>query len=180
MAMPQDKLFATQAECLYNLGKTHEAYSTMKAAYQKADSLKQSDIDKQLSQFNVKYKTLEKEVQIEKMNHEQSLLYIRILCLTIAIIILLIAILIILYRRKLDKQRAELTEKTSYINGVETERKRLAKGTARRRMRRHPRRQHHDADRQGCCRTPAQKCRKRCASPLTRVDTTSFRQCLSL
>lgn len=64
MAMPQDKLFATQAECLYNLGKTHEAYSTMKAAYQKADSLKQSDIDKQLSEFNVKYKTLEKEVQI--------------------------------------------------------------------------------------------------------------------
>lgn len=127
MAMPQDKLFATQAECLYNLGKTHEAYSTMKAAYQKADSLKQSDIDKQLSEFNVKYKTLEKEVQIEKMNHEQSLLYIRILCLTIAIIILLITILIILYRRKLDKQRAELTEKTSYINGVETERKRLAK-----------------------------------------------------
>ena len=127
MAMPQDKLFATQAECLYNLGKTHEAYSTMKAAYQKADSLKQSDIDKQLSEFNVKYKTLEKEVQIEKMNHEQSLLYIRILCLTIAIIILLIAILIILYRRKLEKQRAELTEKTSYINGVETERKRLAK-----------------------------------------------------
>lgn len=88
---------------------------------------KLSDIDKQLSEFNVKYKTLEKEVQIEKMNHEQSLLYIRILCLTIAIIILLIAILIILYRRKLDKQRAELTEKTSYINGVETERKRLAK-----------------------------------------------------
>ena len=67
------------------------------------------------------------EVDEKEMNHEQSLLYIRILCLTIAIIILLITILIILYRRKLDKQRAELTEKTSYINGVETERKRLAK-----------------------------------------------------
>lgn len=127
MTMPMDKLFATQAECFNNMGKTHEAYNAMRNAYQKADSLKQSDIDKQLSDFNVKYKTLEKEVQIEKMNHEQSLLYIRILCLTIALIILLIAILIILYRRKLEKQRAELTEKTSYINGVETERKRLAK-----------------------------------------------------
>ena len=127
MAMPQDKLFATQAECLNNMGKTHEAYSTMKAAYQKADSLKLSDIDKQLSEFNVKYKTLEKEMQIEKMSHEQSLLYIRILWLILALIILLIAILAILYRKKLDKQRAELSEKTSYINGVENERKRLAK-----------------------------------------------------
>uniref|UniRef100_UPI004038976A sensor histidine kinase n=1 Tax=Segatella hominis TaxID=2518605 RepID=UPI004038976A len=42
-------------------------------------------------------------------------------------IVLFIANLIILYRRKLEKQRPELTEKTSYINGVETERKRLAK-----------------------------------------------------
>lgn len=127
MAMPKDKLFATLAECLNNLGKTKEAYTVMAKAFHQSDSLKQSDIDKQLSDFNVKYKTLEKEVQIEKMNHEQSLLYIRILCLTIALIILFIAILIILYRRKLEKQRAELTEKTSYINGVETERKRLAK-----------------------------------------------------
>lgn len=31
MAMPQDKLFATQAECLYNLGKTHEAYPSRTA-----------------------------------------------------------------------------------------------------------------------------------------------------
>lgn len=61
------------------------------------------------------------------MNHEQSLLYIRILWLILALIILLIAILVILYRRKLDRQRAELSEKTSYINGVENERKRLAK-----------------------------------------------------
>lgn len=127
MAMPKDKLFATQAECLNNMGKIKEAYTMMAKAYHQSDSLKQSDIDKQLSDFNVKYKTLEKEVQIEKMNHEQSILYIRILSLTIALIVLFIAILIILYRRKLEKQRAELTEKTSYINGVETERKRLAK-----------------------------------------------------
>ena len=37
------------------------------------------------------------------------------------------ALLVILYRRKLDRQRVELSEKTSYINGVENERKRLAK-----------------------------------------------------
>ena len=125
--MPKDKYLATRAKCLSNMGKVAQAYQTMKEAYLQSDSLKQSDIDKQLSDFNVKYKTLEKEMQIEKMSHEQSLLYIRILWLILALIVLLIAFLIILYRKKLDKQRAELSEKTSYINGVENERKRLAK-----------------------------------------------------
>lgn len=127
LTMPKDKLLATQARCLNNMGKYTLAYQEMQKAYMKSDSLKQSDIDKQLSEFNIKYKTLEKEMLIEKMNHEQSLLYIRILWLILALIILLIAILVILYRRKLDRQRAELSEKTSYINGVENERKRLAK-----------------------------------------------------
>ena len=127
LPMPKDKLLATQARCLNNMGKYTQAYQAMQEAYMKSDSLKQSDIDKQLSEFNIKYKTLEKEMLIEKMNHEQSLLYIRILWLILALIILLIAILVILYRRKLDRQRAELSEKTSYINGVENERKRLAK-----------------------------------------------------
>lgn len=126
-AMPKDKYLATRAKCLNNMGKSVQAYQTMREAYLQSDSIKQSDIDKQLSEFNVKYKTLEKEMQIEKMNHEQSLLYIRILWLILALIVLLIAILVILYRKKLDKQRAELSEKTSYINGVENERKRLAK-----------------------------------------------------
>ena len=127
LPMPKDKLLATQARCLYNMSKYTQAYQAMQEAYMKSDSLKQSDIDKQLSEFNIKYKTLEKEMLIEKMNHEQSLLYIRILWLILALIILLIAIIVILYRRKLDRQRAELSEKTSYINGVENERKRLAK-----------------------------------------------------
>ena len=127
LTMPKDKLLATQARCLNNMGKYTQAYQAMQKAYMKSDSLKQSDIDKQLSEFNIKYKTLEKEMLIEKMNHEQSLLYISILWLILALIILLIAILVILYRRKLDRQRAELSEKTSYINGVENERKRLAK-----------------------------------------------------
>ena len=127
LTMPKDKLLATQARCLNNMGKYTQAYQAMQKAYMKSDSLKQSDIDKQLSEFNIKYKTLEKEMLIEKMNHEQSSLYIRILWLILVLIILLIAILVILYRRKLDRQRAELSEKTSYINGVENERKRLAK-----------------------------------------------------
>ena len=55
--MPKDKLLATKAKCLHNMGKSAQAYQTMHEAYLQSDSLKQSDIDKQLSEFNVKYKT---------------------------------------------------------------------------------------------------------------------------
>ncbi len=127
LAMPRGKLLALQAECLSNMGHYAEAYRVMSDAYEQSDSLKQSDIDKQLSDFNVKYNTLEKKVQLEKMNNERIMLYTRILWLAIALIVLFVVFVAVLYRRKLDRQKAELSEKTSYINGVETERMRLAK-----------------------------------------------------
>lgn len=127
LAMPRGKLLALQAECLSNMGHYAEAYRVMSDAYEQSDSIKQSDIDKQLSDFNVKYNTLEKKVQLEKMNNERIMLYTRILWLAIALIVLFVIFVAVLYRRKLDRQKAELSEKTSYINGVETERMRLAK-----------------------------------------------------
>ena len=125
--MPMDKLLAEQAECLQHLGRLADAYATMREAYHQSDSLKQSDIDRQLTEFNVKYNTLEREVQLERVNNERNMLYNRMLWLTIALIVLAVIFLLVLYRRTLDRQRAELAEKTSYIQGVETERTRLAK-----------------------------------------------------
>ena len=127
MAMPQGKYLALRAECLNNLGQHEEAYKVMRNAYEHSDSLKQSDIDRQLSEFNVKYNTLEKKVELEKMNNERIMLYSRISWLAVALVVLSVVFAAVLYRRKLDRQRAELSEKMSYINGVETERMRLAK-----------------------------------------------------
>lgn len=127
MAMPQGKYLALRAECLNNLGQHAEAYKVMRNAYEHSDSLKQSDIDRQLSEFNVKYNTLEKKVELEKMNNERIMLYSRISWLAVALVVLSVVFVAVLYRRKLDRQRAELSEKMSYINGVETERMRLAK-----------------------------------------------------
>ena len=127
MAMPQGKSLALRAECLNNLGQHEEAYKVMRNAYEHSDSLKQSDIDRQLSEFNVKYNTLEKKVELEKMNNERIMLYSRISWLAVALVVLSVVFAAVLYRRKLDRQRAELSEKMSYINGVETERMRLAK-----------------------------------------------------
>lgn len=125
--MPMDRLLAEQAGCLLHLGQTADAYATMREAYHQSDSIKQSDIDRHLTEFNVKYNTLEREIQLERVNNERNMLYNRMLWLTIALIVLAVIFLLVLYRRKLDKQRAELAEKTSYIQGVETERTRLAK-----------------------------------------------------
>ena len=127
MAMPQGKYLALRAECLNNLGQHEEAYKVMRNAYEHSDSLKQSDIDRQLSEFNVKYNTLEKKVELEKMNNERIMLYSRISWLAVALVVLSVIFAAVLYRRKLDRQKAELSEKMSYINGVETERMRLAK-----------------------------------------------------
>ena len=127
MAMPQGKYLALRAECLNNLGQHAEAYKVMRNAYEHSDSLKQSDIDRQLSEFNVKYNTLEKKVELEKMNSERIMLYSRISWLAVALVVLSVVFAAVLYRRKLDRQKAELSEKMSYINGVETERMRLAK-----------------------------------------------------
>ena len=127
MAMPQGKYLALRAECLNNLGQHEEAYKVMRNAYEHSDSLKQSDIDRQLSEFNVKYNTLEKKVELEKMNNERIMLYSRISWLAVVLVVLSVVFAAVLYRRKLDRQRAELSEKMSYINGVETERMRLAK-----------------------------------------------------
>ena len=127
MAMPQGKYLALRAECLNNLGQHEEAYKVMRNAYEHSDSLKQSDIDRQLSEFNVKYNTLEKKVELEKMNNERIMLYSRISWLAVALVVLSVVFAAVLYRRKLDRQKAELSEKMSYINGVETERMRLAK-----------------------------------------------------
>ncbi len=127
MAMPQGKYLALRAECLSNLGQHEEAYKVMRNAYEHSDSLKQSDIDRQLSEFNVKYNTLEKKVELEKMNSERIMLYSRFSWLAVALVVLSVVFAAVLYRRKLDRQKAELSEKMSYINGVETERMRLAK-----------------------------------------------------
>ena len=61
------------------------------------------------------------------MNSDRIMLYSRISWLAVALVVLSVVFAAVLYRRKLDRQRAELSEKMSYINGVETERMRLAK-----------------------------------------------------
>lgn len=55
--MPLDKMLRMKAQCLENMNRNAEALAFMNRAYAVLDSVKQSDIEKSMSEFTVKYKT---------------------------------------------------------------------------------------------------------------------------
>lgn len=126
-AMPESRLLFSKATCFWNMGRKNEAYRALTQAYQKLDSVKKSDVEKSLSEFTAKYKTLEKEMKIEQMSRREAEQQNRILWLAIAVAVLVGVICIVLYRKRIASQRAELECKRSYISGLENERRRLAK-----------------------------------------------------
>lgn len=126
-AMPLERLLSEKAQCLARLGRTDEAMTTMSAAYALLDSVKQSDIERSMSEFTVKYASLEKNLRLEQARRKNVQLENRSLWLAVAVAILAVAVGVMLYRRKLARQRAELNERRSYISGLESERERLAK-----------------------------------------------------
>lgn len=127
LMMPMERLLGERAVCLAQMGRGEEAFSTMKDAYDMLDSVKQSGIDKSMSEFAVKYRLLEKDLSIEHMEREKAELENGLLWLAIVVAMLVVAVCVMLYRRKIAAQRAELNERRSYISGLENERERLAK-----------------------------------------------------
>lgn len=125
--MPEERLLSEKARCLGALGRKDEALRVMTRAYQMLDSVKQSDVEKSMSEFAVKYQTLEKDMSIEQMKRETLSMENRILWLIILVAILAVAVCILLYRRKIAAQRTELLRRRSYISGLENERERMAK-----------------------------------------------------
>ena len=125
--MPQERLLYKKALCLEHLNRKDEAWLMMGDAYRMQDSVKQGDIEKNMSEFTVKYQTLEKEKGLEQARREKLEMGNRLLWLGIFAALLLVAVCVLLYRRKVARQRAELQERRSYIQGLETERERMAK-----------------------------------------------------
>lgn len=126
-AMPEDRLLYSKATCLWQLNRRDEAFAALTQAYQKLDSVKESDVERSLSEFTIKYKTLEKEMKIEQLSLREAEQQNRILWLAIAVAVLGVAVCVVLYRKRIASQRAELERKRSYINGLENERRRMAK-----------------------------------------------------
>lgn len=125
--MPDDKLMSEKAKCLSALGQKEEAFKMMYDAYALLDSVKQTDVEKSMSEFTAKYQTLEKEMQLEQVKREKAEAN-RLIFMLITIITFLIAVVALLfYHRKVTAQRHELYQKRNYIRGLEDERERIAK-----------------------------------------------------
>ena len=125
-AMPPDKMLRMKAQCLENMNRNAEALAFMNRAYAVLDSVKQSDIEKSMSEFTVKYKTLETEMALAESKRETAEKANQVLWLVVAVVLLGV-VGIMLYRRRIAAQRALLHEKQSYIDGLESERERIAK-----------------------------------------------------
>lgn len=129
--VPQQRIMWSKAECMRLTGNINEALRYMREAYNIADSTKNSDVNRQLSEFSVRYNTQQKELQIVKLNQEKATERARlmtvVLVLAVTSMLLAFGIVLILYKRRIANQRYELNLRRKYIEGLENERARLAR-----------------------------------------------------
>lgn len=119
-----DVVLHERAVCYDNLGDSHRAFGMMQKAYLAIDSIRKSEVEEEMSELSVKYDTMRKEIEIERLEKER-LAWISI---SATLAILTIAIIIILkYKKEKLRQKIALEKQEVYIRGLEAERERIAK-----------------------------------------------------
>ena len=128
---PLDLLYFRFASNYYGFKDFTSAYVYMKKAYLAKDSLFAGEVQKQLSDMTVKYQTKEKELEIAQLKQIQTeqhaLMVKRIFYLVFFLLVLIAAFLVLLYKKKALEKETDLRLARQYIDGLESERKRLAK-----------------------------------------------------
>ena len=129
--MPRDKLLKEMALCHKSMGDYRTAFDLLNRSTEASDSIRSQKAERELSEFTVRYETKEKEFEIvrlkeEKLKNEASMLRITVI-MTLIIALLAVAVLVLLYRRKLRRQKMEIMLAKKYIDGLESERARLAR-----------------------------------------------------
>lgn len=129
--MPAYKMLRLQARCHAGLGDYAKAYRLEKEAEAIQDSVSGKTIEKQLSEYSVRFKTQEKELEISRLQKEkadeQAFMMLIVAVLTFVIAVLAIVLIWINHRRKIRKQQTEIDMTRKYIDGMESERARLAR-----------------------------------------------------
>lgn len=113
-----------RAECLANMGEYRQAYDRITDAFHSLDSVRRSDIDRELSDLSVRYDTLTKEIEIEHLSRQR---WILISVILFGIMLFGSAILFTINRRKRQLRKAEHEKQQEYIRGLEQERSRMAR-----------------------------------------------------
>lgn len=126
-----DKLYLSMAQNYKGLKDYPQAFDYYERAMDTADSLHQADINAELSELAVKYDTKEKELEIARLNAQQLAQRNRIMLLGIvavsAVALVVLSVVWYLFRRRRLKKEEEMKLVQRYIEGLERERKRLAK-----------------------------------------------------
>lgn len=110
-------VFERVARCYSELGRWREAFCYMDSARIKADTLAPEKIAAQMAKFNVKYQTMEKELEITRLQTQRMWI--------ISLIVLVLLILAALW--PWYRQRRRYREAEMRITTLENERKRIAK-----------------------------------------------------
>lgn len=129
------QLYRKMANCYNSLGENSKAYCYMDTARIWTDSLAAKDIEEKLAEFNVKYETKEKEMQLAEARSENATQRVKwmtaLLVAVLVIAILVVVLVVVRNRHKLHlmfvRQCAELNKAQQYIDGLETERSRMAR-----------------------------------------------------
>ncbi len=121
---PSETVALERAECLANMGEYRQAYDRMLNAFNSLDSVRRSDIDRELSDLSVRYDTLTKEIEIEHLSRQR---WILISVILLGIMLFGSAIIITISRRKRQLRKAEQEKQQEYIRGLEQERSRMAR-----------------------------------------------------
>lgn len=131
-------LFTQMARCYDALGNPKLAYTYMDSARMWTDTLAQHNLTQQMAEFNVKYHTQEKELEIAHLQQEQLEHQAFLLKASIAVALLsglaLITLLTLRHKKRIAekkiellKQENELNSARRYIEGLEEECKYFAK-----------------------------------------------------
>ena len=124
---PLDKLWQRIGRNHQGLGNIQQMGEAYERAIAVADSLHGLEIDEQLSEFNVKYSTAEKELEIARLEAEKAQERQRsILWLAIAAVILATGFVLTISHLRIMRRKAELAQVKAELNGIEHERARLA------------------------------------------------------
>lgn len=119
-----ENILVERALCLAGMGNYKGAYEKMEAAYAALDSVRHVDIEQSLSDFSVRYDTLNKEIEIERLSRQHWILVsVAMLCLMLLGIVVLAAV----SARRRHLQRAAQEKQQEYIRGLEQERARMAR-----------------------------------------------------
>ena len=124
-------IYAGKARNYVGLRQLQSASDCYERVVTLMDSVHQSEITQQLSEFSVKYDTQEKELEILRLREERLLQQNRLMLWGmisgVLLVLCLAVIFVLLLRKRRLQQQAELQAARSFIDGLEQERTRIAK-----------------------------------------------------